>query len=501
MHKELERSTPEKEGVSSEAILKLIDHMEEDFTECHGIMIMRHGKVIAEGWWSPYSSNQRHSMMSASKTFTGTAFGIAKHEGILSFDEKIIDLFPEYLPEYVSENLKKVTIHHLLSMSSGVAYETWMTDSWIQDYLNAPFVNEPGTDSAFLYNNAPATLLAAILRKKTGLHIRDYLKTRLFDKIGIDYSNTTWFSLADGTAFAPGGLHCTTEDLLRLMKLYLDGGVWDGERILDKDFVETATHPVVGTREIMKDVVVQDRISDNLYGYGYMMWIGRKKNTYRAEGAFGQFGFVDPEKDLIIAITQSSQESPVSQTTLDYIWEFIDSIQSESLPEDTSSAKKLQNRLKRLSVRAGTVCDKYSFIHEGETYVLEENAQPGNLFYDPVKQNPLSEKYDGLHAFSFTKKDHHIVVMNALINGKNYELTIPADGTYAKNIIDEMYISECLNRGYFKDENTFCVEFRWVEQVYAAELEFCFKDDCVDVTDHAVLGSWNLKGTVHGRTA
>ena len=495
--KELERGLPEEVGIKSEAILRLIDHMEEDFTEAHGIMIYRHGKVVTEGWWAPYSSNLRHSMMSASKTFSGTAIGIALREGILSLDEKVVDLFPEYLPEEVSDNLKKVTIHHLLSMTSGVEYETRLTPTWIKDYLSAPFKDEPGTDDSFLYNNAPATLLAAIIRKKTGLHLKDYLKPRLFDIIGIDADNITWFSALDGTAFAPGGLHCTTEDLLRLMKLYLDGGVWDGVRILDEDYVKAATSKQANTNKKMKYIVCQDRLSDNTFGYGYMMWMGRKEGTYRAEGAFGQFGFVDPSKDIIIAITQSCSESPVSQTTLDYIWEFLDTIEEDHLEKNPEMNQILANRLARLAIP----CEKVksgSFKHDGEIYDLcDEHIHIENLFYDPIKQNPEAKKYHGISSFSLTKvPNQQMVKMKATINDLPYDLEIPLDGSRRINVIDEMYVSLAALSGYFKDEDTFVLNVRWMEQIYAAGFEFHFEGNECTITDHEITGRWNLKGSV-----
>lgn len=122
----------------------------------------------------------------------------------------------------------------------------------------------------------------------------EFLRERLFDKIGIDYQNITWFTAPNGTSFAPGGLHCITEDLLRLMRLYLHGGTWDGERILDEDYVRLATSKRIDSANIF-GYAKRDRFSDNVFGYGYMMWMSHDDMGYRAEGAYGQFGIVIPK--------------------------------------------------------------------------------------------------------------------------------------------------------------------------------------------------------------
>lgn len=148
----------------------------------------------------------------------------------------MIDIFPEFAPENPSENLKKLTVHNVLSMGCGMEEMPRPTENWIRDFLSIPVVHEPGT--AYMYNSTGSTLLAAIVKKKTGEDMMEYLKPRLFDKIGIDADNLKMGRMPDGTPVGGGGMLATTEDNLRLMKLYADGGVWDGERILSADYVK-----------------------------------------------------------------------------------------------------------------------------------------------------------------------------------------------------------------------------------------------------------------------
>lgn len=484
------RSTPESVGISSQSILKLIDRLEEDYSEIHSLLIMKHDQIVAEGWWQPYSPAMRHTMMSASKTFSGTAIGIAVKEGITSLDEKIADIFPEYIPNNANENLKNIKVQDLLCMGSGSEPEVPVDQNWPMNYFkDTDFKYKPGSE--FLYNNAPATLLALIIKKRTGQNLPEFLKERLFEKIGIDYDNVTWFTAPNGTTFAPGGLHCTTEDLLRLMSLYLHDGNWDGEQILDEEYVKLATSKRIDSSNIF-GYAEADRFSDNVFGYGYMMWISHSDMGYRAEGAYGQFGIVIPKLDMIIAITQTSSESPVSQTTLDYVWEFVNTVSNEVIPEDTKTVRILENRLSRLSVKRDPVNPDGIFPHPGKIYKTEgKGAAPYVLFYDPVRAYKQAETMTGLSEFSFKKegKNPFNIRMHCIINGNVYDLNIPIDGNRAHHRIPEMlYASEVLLSGYWQDENTFNTRFRWYETCFTKELSFRFTDNGCIVNEKMIHG-------------
>ena len=131
--KEFERITPEQAGICSEDIEWLLDQLESGITEPHGLMIMRHGKICAEGWWSPYAPGISNGQQSHSKTYAATAIGIAYTEGLLKLDERLIDIFPEEAPENPSENLKLLTIHDVLCMGCGMDEMPEPTVNWLQD--------------------------------------------------------------------------------------------------------------------------------------------------------------------------------------------------------------------------------------------------------------------------------------------------------------------------------------------------------------------------------
>ena len=172
MRKEFERVTPESVGIRSKAIMDYIDALERSNTEMHGLMIMRHGKICAEGWWQPFAPGLRHGLQSHTKTYAATAVGIAYTEGILRLDERLIDIFPEESPAQPSENLKKLTVCDVLCMGCGMDTMPCPTEHWIRDFLHTPVVHEPGT--TYMYNSVGSSILGAIVRKKTGEGLHEY---------------------------------------------------------------------------------------------------------------------------------------------------------------------------------------------------------------------------------------------------------------------------------------------------------------------------------------
>ena len=183
------RSTPEAQGVSSEAILAFLQDVQANIQEMHSCMLLRHGHVIAEGWWSPYRPESPHMMFSLSKSFTSTAVGLAVAEGRLAVDDLVISFFPEDTPAKVDENLAQMTVRHLLSMSNGHAANTTNDmflepeGNWVKAFLSLPVEYEPGT--YFFYDSGATYMLAAIVQKLTGQTLLEYLQPCLFEPLGI----------------------------------------------------------------------------------------------------------------------------------------------------------------------------------------------------------------------------------------------------------------------------------------------------------------------------
>jgi CubicO group peptidase (beta-lactamase class C family) len=463
---EFERVTPESVGIPTDAVQWLLDQLESGFTEPHGLMLLRHGKVFAEGWWNPFAPGIRHGLQSHTKTYAATAVGIAYTEGLLTLDERIIDIFPEEAPENPSENLKKLTVHHVLCMGCGMDEMPMPSQNWIKDFLAKPVNHVPGT--TYMYNSMGSTLLGAIVRQKTGLGLHDYLKPRLFDKIGIDSANLRWMRMPDGMEVGGGGLLATTEDNLRLMKLYLDGGVWGSERILAEDYVRLAT---TFQNDSASEAKGNPPATDNFVGYGYQIWMCRPKGVYRADGAMGQFTIVVPHMDMIIAITENASGAHWAQKTLDVMWEFLAKLpDKEKLPENEAAGAALASRMQRLALQQEPFApfSVYAERVNNTDWRVTRGVVP---FGDRMRQfmsggEPQAEVKG--FGFSFSEDSCTFTFSRGT---EKVALTAATDGTRRRNMLDG---SQALASAAWTAENTLLLTVRMIEGCFVQRLSFQF---------------------------
>ncbi len=340
----LPRSTPEAEGVSSAGLVAFLDSAAADRHEFHSIMIIRHGKVVAEGWWAPYRPDLRHTLYSTSKSFTSTAVGFAVTEKLMSVDDKVISFFPDELPDTVSPFLEQMTVKDLLTMSAGQSPDptgriTSTSQEWVKGFLATPVLKEPGT--AFLYNSMATFMLSAIVHKVSGEKIADYLRPRLFEPLGIQ--GYDWEESPEGINSGGWGLRVKTEDMAKFGLLYLQKGKWNGKQIIPAEWVEEATtFKIDQAPDASPEVKAK---SDWMQGYCYQFWRSRH-DAFRADGAFGQYIIVLPEKDAVVAITC---ESPDMQDEINLVWDYLlPAMHDGPLPEDAESQALLKERLDAL---------------------------------------------------------------------------------------------------------------------------------------------------------
>lgn len=480
---EFERVSPETVGIPSAAIEHLLDKLESGFTEPHGLMIMRHGKICAEGWWSPFAPGIRHGLQSHTKTYAATAVGIAYTEGLLKLDDKIIDIFKEEAPAEPSENLKKLTVHDVLCMGCGMDEMPEPSENWIRDFLAIPVNHIPGTQ--FMYNSTGSTLLGAIVKRLTGQGLHEYLKPRLFEKIGIAADNLRWMCMPDGIEAGGFGLYATTEDNLRLMKLYADGGVWNGERILAEDFVATATSIQIdsSTEELNNPPA-----KDNFVGYGYQIWMCRPEGVYRADGAMGQFTIVFPDKDMLISITENASGAHWAQKTLDVMWEFLKEINdNEELNEDVNESYRLANRLKCLALPNplfAPFSSKIEEINNVEYFVKDSSFS----FENPnVFAMTWLKPSSGISSFSFNF-NNDICIFSYTQDGQRKQLEAAVDGTrhFNRMASESSVNSIALANGAWTTEDTFELIVRWLETCFEYKIYFTFSGESVSVTSNVV---------------
>jgi CubicO group peptidase (beta-lactamase class C family) len=301
-------------------------------------MLVRHGHVIAEGWWGPYAADTPHMLFSLSKSFTSTAVGLAVAEGKLSTDDPVLKFFPDEAPAEPSANLKAMRISDLLRMSTGQQAEPARkaTEPWTKTFLAQPVPFKPGTH--FLYNTSATYMASAAVQKATGQTVLDYLKPRLFDPLGI--VKPTWEVSPQGISTGGYGLSVRTEDIAKFGQLYLQKGKWDGKQLVPAAWVEAATARQTSNGSNPK--------SDWDQGYGYQFWRCRH-GAYRGDGAFGQYCIVLPEQDAVIAITAGVRDM---QAVLNLVWDkLLPALGPKPLPADAEAANKLAHVLKGLTLR------------------------------------------------------------------------------------------------------------------------------------------------------
>jgi CubicO group peptidase (beta-lactamase class C family) len=364
----LPRTSPERQGLASSAILRFVEAVETQVREVHSFMLLRHGSVVAEGWWSPYQRELPHMLFSLSKSFTSTAVGLALAEGRFSTDDPVLAFFPDETPARVSDHLAAMRVRHLLSMVTGHAVDTWayMIDrpdgDWIRGFLEVPVIHAPGT--RFLYNTGATYMLSAIVQRTTGLRLVDYLQPRLFEPLGIE--GATWQESPQGIAAGGIGLSLKTEDLARFGQLYLQRGLWQGRQLLPEAWVAEATASQVSNGD--------GGPSDRTQGYGYQFWRCRH-SAYRGDGVFGQYCVVLPDQDAVLAIT-SGMDVFDMQGPLDLVWEILlPAMRPDSLPDDPASEAALTKKLSSLALPPvqGAAASPTASRVSGCAYALDAN--------------------------------------------------------------------------------------------------------------------------------
>lgn len=363
----LPRTSPEQQGIRSSTVLELVNSLDQQIQDVHSFMLLRHGVVVAEGWWSPYERENPRMLYSLSKSFTSTAVGIAIAEGFFSIEDPVLPFFFDDAPAEVNAHLAAMRVRHLLSMTTGHADDTWWhmehraDGNWIKAFFGVPVLHEPGTH--FLYNTGATYMLSAIVQKTTGLKVVDFLQPRLFEPLGI--LNARWEESPQGINLGGIGLYLKTEAIAHFGQLYLQKGMWQGKRLIPEAWVEEATAFQVANGDMP--------YSDWTQGYGYQFWRCRH-NAYRGDGAFGQYCVVMPEQDAVLAITGGMALEDMQQP-LDLLWDLLPAMGSEPLAEETEAQQALTDKLTNLnlSLLQGQAAPTLAAAISGQTYNIDSN--------------------------------------------------------------------------------------------------------------------------------
>ena len=291
-----EQCRPEDVGVDSRGLIQFLDDMKAKRLHMHKMMVLRHGKVLMKTSFAPWSTDDLHMLFSLSKSFTSTAVGFAVQDGLLKTEDRLIEFFPELLPCEPCDNMRKVTVRHLLTMNTGHDEEPRLNGdsdgSWERIFVRSYIAHEPGTH--FVYNTAGTYMLSAIVQKATGKNTLDYLKEKLFVPLGI--SSDAWSEESpSGVPTGGYGLNVRIDDIAKLGQFFLQKGKWEGRQLLNEQWIRDAQTP-------WSDNSKWSGGPDWNSGYGYQFWMCTPANVFRGDGAFGQYCIICPDQDMVIAI-------------------------------------------------------------------------------------------------------------------------------------------------------------------------------------------------------
>ncbi len=460
---------PEQVGVSSKEIEALIADFKENNIEVHSFMIMSQGKVAFETWAEPYSPDLPHAMYSVSKTVTSIAIGFAVEEGLLTTDTKLIDIFPEFIPDKRDKNLEKLDIHSLLTMQSGknVSVFTDKTKpNWERQFFDSPWSFTPN-DGHFQYISENQYMLCSVIHRLTGKTVTEYLTPRLFEPLGIDIP--AWEVSPRGIEAGGWGLFIKTEDLAKIVTCYQHNGVFNGNQVIPESWVRK-------TRRKHVDNSQANSTPDSQCGYGYCVWHCAGASAYRMDGMFSQFGIIFKDRDASFIITAGEIDE---QKTRDAIWRHIPKmfIEPDSEPRyEIKGLAPLDDILEpcERSVLENTIENRN--IKFNKNLILETSGFPVSMLPIPVVYMS-ADKAGNITNVKFNF-DENECTMTWDEGDEHNTILCGMDGKYRVSKIRLASMDfTAYSTAAWKDESTLVINMRPVESVCRRTIEFTFKDN------------------------
>ena len=491
------RATPESQGISSDlfaALLRELDASKD--TEMHHFMALRHGKVICECNFAPYPKGMWHITHSMCKSITGMAIGMLIEEEKLKLDENIYDIFPNHINAFSKIFRPVITVENLLTMTSGITFnESGIVsgNDWLGSFLNASVNGKPGTE--FQYNSLNTYVLSAIVTKRTGETLTEYLTPRLFGPLGI--TKYYWETCPKGITKGGWGLFLCAEDMAKLGQLYLQRGKWNGQQLVSEYWIEISTARHLKTQ-------------NDTYGYGYQLWMEQRPGSFEYNGMLGQNVIIYPDMDMVLVTNAGNKEMFQDCIMLNIIRKYfpVNYHPADVLPENPLSysllkrlcgelengennnrSTSLRGRWKRnvvsrrkhsdkkysyrISAAVDRPSDHHSFMRavSGRTYVMEQqNIGIAPLFVQVFHNNMT----DGISEISFTYDAGNFYV--SFTEGEVIHKLPVGFGKAADGCVDlhgEHYLVATLGE-FARDEN----------DIPVLKLEITFIEECVKRKAH-----------------
>ncbi|MCL2570991.1 MAG: beta-lactamase family protein [Defluviitaleaceae bacterium] len=375
-------ATPESMGISSKDIECMLDDFEKNGFYMHSFMLLRNGKIAAEGYNKPLRPDTLQRMYSISKTFTAAAVGLLMDEGKITLTDKVYKFFPDKCPPSLHPYIADAQIRDLLMMATPFAQTTYSLEDkdWAWTFFNTKPIRPPGT--IFNYDTSGTYILDVIVERVSGMSLMEYLQERMLKYI--DFSKDAWCVKApEGNSWGGSGVLCTTRDLAKFALVFLNRGNLAGRQLISKDFVTAATSMQI-------DNSSTGHLRRFMYGYGYQIWITRD-NSFTFWGMGDQFAICIPDKNMVFVCTADNQGNPGSRELIyESLWSNIVSKAEDSpLPENTNAYTSLNSRLSKLELYAPSG-DKHSKTEKeinSTTYEMNEN----NMGISEIKLDFLKE--------------------------------------------------------------------------------------------------------------
>lgn len=362
-------TTPEKMGIKSSDIKEYLETLEKHELSTHDVIIARHGEIVFETYWEPFKKDDLHRMYSVTKSFVSIAVGFLYQDGKIDLDDPIIKYFPEETKNLKDENMRRQTIRNMLMMSTSKVLTNWFRDK-CADRVAHYFVNDPEKSRpagvTFEYDSEASFVLGAMVERVTGMELMDYLREKLFDKIGVS-KEAYMLKCPGGHSWGDSALICKPTDLLRSAQFMLNGGSWNGEQILDAEYVRLAT-----TKQIANDLWGQ--YSHSTRGYGYQFWMCYGKSFW-FNGMGVQVALCVPEKDMVIVVNSDDEGvSNAKDIVVNNLFEkIIDRVVDEEI-EDSGSAELAEYcKTLKLATAVGDTSSEFSKKIDGVTFKMNKN--------------------------------------------------------------------------------------------------------------------------------
>jgi CubicO group peptidase (beta-lactamase class C family) len=398
----LPTTTPEEAGIPSSAIIDFLQRLEDNRLCMHSFLLLRHGKVISEGYWKPFHAEKKHRMYSVTKSFVSVAIGLMEGEGLLSLDDRVVRFFPEKLPkEGVHPFIEEMTIRHLLAMTSAhekTTYKQMKDDDWVRTFFMVPPSHRSG--QIFSYDTSATLTLTAIVEKISGMPFLDYMRPRVLDPIGFSRDA---YCLKTPLGVSQGGsaLLCTTRDLAKFALVCMNKGKWNGAQLIPEEYIRAATSRQVDTSTLT--------YVDEQQGYGYQFWLCRN-NGFALLGMGGQVAICLPEHDLILVTTADLQPNPNGiQAIFDALWATIyPSLSDKPITPNEAASTELNRVIDQLSIKLPRGASHSPIAEEidGAVYAMKENmmelSQVGFEFSEDQSEGKFTfHNEDGSYQLAF----------------------------------------------------------------------------------------------------